>query len=251
MMTIISVAIFAPWLAAFNPFLITGPSLAEPSFAHLMGTDAIGRDLFSGVVFGTRGSMLIALSVGLLAAVCGVAVGTIAGYVGGFADDILMRVTEAFQVLPRFFLVAVVIAVFGPGTTRLILVLGLTSWPLLARVVRGEVLVTRQLDYVLASEALGASRLHIIRHVLVPQVLPTVLVLLGLMMGQVLLIEAGLGFIGLGDPSTITWGTLAGDAEGFLRAGWWLVLFPGIAITAAVLGFNLTGDALSASMQGR
>ena len=162
-----------------------------------------------------------------------------------------MRITEAFQVLPRFFLVAVVIAVFGPGIERLILILGLTSWPILARVVRGEVLAMRQLDYVLATEALGASRSHLIRHVLLPQVMPAVLVMLGLMMGQVLLIEAGLGFIGLGDPSVITWGTLVGDAAGFFRAAWWLVVFPGMAITAAVLGFNLTGDALSASIQRR
>ncbi len=244
-------AILAPWLTSFDPFLISGPSLASPSLAHLMGTDAIGRDLFSGIVFGTRASLLIALSVGLVATICGVTIGSISGFFGGIVDDVLMRITEAFQVLPRFFLVAVVIAVFGPGIERLILILGLTSWPILARVVRGEVVATRQLDYVLASEALGASRAHLIRHVLLPQVMPAVFVMLGLMMGQVLLIEAGLGFIGLGDPSVITWGTLAGDAQGFFRAGWWLVFFPGMAITAAVLGFNLSGDALSASIQGR
>ncbi len=248
---ILAVAILAPWLTRLDPFLITGPSLAEPSMAHLMGTDAIGRDVFSGIVFGARGSLLIALLVGIVAAICGITVGSLAGYNGGLVDDVLMRVTEAFQVLPRFFLVAVIVAVFGPGTTRLILVLGLTSWPLLARVVRGEVLAARQLDYVLASEALGASPFYLIRHVLLPQVTPAVLVVLGLLMGQVLLIEASLGFIGLGDPGVITWGTLAGQADGMFRTGWWLALFPGLAITAAVLGFNLTGDALSSSLQRR
>ncbi|MEP6507742.1 MAG: ABC transporter permease [Gemmatimonadales bacterium] len=248
---ILAIAVFAPWLTAFDPFLITGPSLAAPSLAHLMGTDAIGRDLFSGILFGSRASLLIAVAVGLLAMICGVAIGSIAGFRGGVVDDLLMRITEAFQVLPRFFLVVVVIAVFGPGTLRLVLILGLTSWPTLARVVRGEVIAVRQLDFVLASEALGASQLHLIRHVLLPHVLPAVFVLMGLMMGQVLLIEASLGFLGLGDPTVITWGTLAGQADGFLRTGWWLALFPGLAITMAVLGLNLTGDALSSSLQGR
>ncbi len=241
----------APLLTSFDPSLITGPSLAKPSGAHLMGTDAIGRDLFSDVLFGARASLLIAISTGVLTAACGVTIGMLAGSIGGIVDDLLMRLTEAFQVLPRFFLVAVVIAVFGPGTARLVILLALTSWPVLARVVRGEVLATKQLDYVLASEALGASRLYLFRRVLLPQVMPAVLVMVGLIMGQVILIEASLGFVGLGDPGVITWGTLAGQAAGLLRVGWWLALFPGLAITAAVLGFNLTGDALSSLLDGR
>ncbi len=247
---VVVLAALAPWLTAFNPSLISGPSLMQPSSAHIMGTDAIGRDLFSDVLFGARASLLIAISTGVLSAVCGVTIGMLAGSFGGTVDDLLMRLTEAFQVLPRFFLVTIVIAVFGPGSARLVILLALTSWPVLARVVRGEVLATRQLDYVLASEALGASRLYLFRRVLLPQVMPAVLVMVGLMMGQVILIEASLGFVGLGDPAVITWGTLAGQAAGLLRVGWWLALFPGLAITAAVLGFNLTGDALSSLLDG-
>ncbi len=247
---LIAVGAVAPLLTGFDPAAVTGPSLAGPSGAHIMGTDAIGRDLFSGIVFGTRSSLLIAISVGLVSGICGLAIGMSAGFFGGAADDILMHVTEAFQVLPRFFLVAIVIALFGPGLDRLIIILGLTSWPVLARVVRGEVLPTKQLDYVLASVALGASRFHVFRYVLVPQVLPGALVLVGLIMGQVLLIEASLGFIGLGDPNVVTWGILAGRAQGLFRAGWWLAVFPGIAITSGVLAFNLTADALSSLVQG-
>jgi len=216
-----------------------------------MGTDVLGRDLYSGLLYATRTSLLIATATGLLASVCGLSVGIVAGYRGGLVDDLLMRFTELFQVLPRFILVAVIIALLGPGIDRVILTLGLTSWPVLARVVRGEVLATRNLEFVLSAEALGATRLRIFWRVLIPQVLPSVLVLVGLTLGQVLLLEASLGFLGLGDPNTLTWGMLAGQAQGYLRVAWWLPLFPGLAITLTVLGFNLFADGLSAMIQRR
>lgn len=244
-------ALLAPLLATADPFATIGPSLAAPSLDYLMGTDALGRDLFSGVLYGTRTSLLIATAVGLLATACGVTIGITAGYLGGSADDLLMRITELFQVLPRFILVAVIIALLGPGLDRVVLTLGLTSWPVLARVVRGEVLATRNLDFVLSAEALGATRVRIFSRVLLPQVMPSVLVLVALMLGQVLLLEASLGFLGLGDPNTLTWGMLAGQAQGYLRAAWWLPLFPGLAITLTVLGFNLFADGLSAALQRR
>ncbi len=251
MAAILVVAVLAPLLAAVDPFALSGPPLAAPSSVHYMGTDALGRDLFSGVLYGTRTSLLVAAAVAMLALVCGVCIGLIAGATGGFVDDVLMRATELFQVLPRFFLVAVAIALFGPGIDRLVLTLGLTSWPVLARVVRGEVVALGNLDFVLATEALGASRAHILGRVMLPQVMPSVLVLVGLMFGQVLLIEASLGFLGLGDPNTVTWGTLAGQAQGYLRSAWWLALFPGLAITITVLGFNLLADALWSVLQPR
>ncbi len=251
MSLILVTAILAPLFATADPFSISGAPLAAPSSAHFMGTDALGRDLFSGVVHGTRTSLLIATAVALLAFVCGVSVGIVAGSVGGLVDDLLMRATELFQVLPRFFLVAVAIALFGPGIDRVVLTLGLTSWPVLARVVRGEVVTLRNLEFVLATQALGASRRHILRRVLLPHVMPSVLVLVGLMFGQVLLIEASLGFLGLGDPNTVTWGMLAGQAQGYLRTAWWLALFPGLAITITVLGVNLVADGLSSTLQPR
>lgn len=247
----LATALLAPLLTSVDPFALTGPPLATPSFVHPMGTDALGRDLFSGVLYGTRTSLFVAGAVGVLAFVCGVGTGMIAGYRGGLIDDVLMRITELFQVLPRFFLVVVAIALFGPGLDRIVLTLGLTSWPVLARVVRGEVLAMRDLEFVRAAEALGASRPHILWFVLLPHVMPSVLVLLGLLFGQVLLVEASLGFVGLGDPNAVTWGMLAGQAQGFLRVAWWLPLFPGLAISVAVLAFNLLADALSSALQGR
>jgi len=247
----IAAALLAPVLATSDPFALTGRPLSPPSRMHLMGTDALGRDLFSGVMHGAGTSLLVAACVGALALLCGVAIGLIAGYRGGIVDDVLMRFTELFQVLPRFFLVALTVALFGPGVDRFVLALGLTSWPVLARVVRSEVVAMRHLDFVLASEALGASRSHVFLRVLLPHVWPNVLVLLGLLLGQVLLMEASLGFLGFGDPSVMTWGMLAGQAQSFLRVAWWLSVFPGLAIMLTVMGFNLFADATSAAGQRR
>ncbi|MEO6526642.1 MAG: ABC transporter permease [Gemmatimonadaceae bacterium] len=247
----LAVAIGAPLIAGQDPFALSGAPLSPPSFAHLMGTDALGRDLLSGVAHGGRASLLIAAAVTLVAVACGVSVGIIAGFRGGLVDDLLSRAVELFQVIPRLFIVAIVMALFGPGLDRLILTLGLTSWPTLARVVRGEVLATRNLDYILASRALGASPGYIAARGLLPNVMPGVLVMAGLLFGQALLTEASLGFLGLGDPSTLSWGLLVGQSQGFLRVAWWLTAFPGLAITVAILSFNLLADALSAVRGGR
>jgi len=238
-------AILAPALTTIDPFALSGPVLGAPSAQHLMGTDALGRDLFSGVVHGTRTSLLVATAVTLLTFVCGTGVGLVAGYRGGLLDDLLMRATELFQVLPRFFLVIVAIALFGPGIDRIVVILGLTSWPVLARVVRGEIIAMRDLAFVRAAEAAGASRMRIVGRELLPNVMPSVVVLLCLLFAQVLLVEASLGFLGLGDPNVLSWGLLAGQAQGFLRVAWWLAFFPGLAIMMTVLGVNLLADALS------
>ena len=245
------VAFLAPYLARTDPFALSGTPLAPPTLAHLMGTDALGRDLLSGVVHGARASLMIASAVAAVALACGTAIGLVVGYRGGLLDDALSRTTELFQAMPRLFLVAVVIALFGPGVDRLVLTLGLTSWPVLARVVRSEVLSTRNAEFVLAAEALGASPTYIAWRVLLPNVLPSVAVMVGLLFGQVLLTEASLGFLGLGDPNTLSWGLLVGASQGFLRVAWWLAVFPGLAITIAILAFNLLADALSAALGGR
>jgi peptide/nickel transport system permease protein len=241
-------AILAPLLAPADPYAITGPSLAPPGGAHPLGTDALGRDLLSGLLFGARTSLGVAVAVGLIVLVIGGLVGGFSGYLGGRWDEALMRMTEFFQALPRFFLAILAIAVFGPGLDRLVIVLGLTSWTMLARVVRSEVLSLREREFILAARALGASNARIVLRELLPNALPAALALLGLIMGNVLLLEAGLGFLGLGDPNAITWGLLAGAAQPYLRLAWWLPFFPGVAILAAVLGLNLLGDALTGAL---
>lgn len=248
---LVLVGVLAPLLAPVDPFAVDGASLSPPSRAHPFGTDALGRDLYSGVLHGARTSLVVAASVAALTAVIGATIGLVAGYAGGWVDDVLMRLTELFQVLPRFFLALVVIAFFGPGLDRLILLLGLTSWPLLARVIRAETFALRTREFVEAARVQGASRARILLREVLPNALPPGIALLGLLVAQVILIEASLSFLGLGDPSVTSWGALASEAQRFLRVAWWLSLFPGLAITLAVLGLNLLGDAVTDALAGR
>lgn len=240
--------LLAPVLAPADPFAISGPSLAPPGGAHPLGTDALGRDLLSGLLFGARASFGVALGVGFVVLIVGGAVGGFSGYLGGRWDTALMRLTEFFQALPRFFLAILAIAVFGPGLDLLILVLGLTSWTMLARIVRAEVLSLKESEFVEAARVQGASGPRIVVRELMPNAMPPALALLGLIMGHVLLLEASLGFLGLGDPNAMSWGLLAGAAQPYLRLAWWLPFFPGLVILLAVMGFNLLGDALTEAL---
>jgi peptide/nickel transport system permease protein len=216
-----------------------------------MGTDDLGRDLLAGVVHGARTSLMVAFAVTALAGLLGIGIGAVSGWRGGALDDVLMWITEFVQVVPRFFLAVVVIALFGPGVDRLILLLGLTSWPLIARVVRADVLSLRTRQFVEAAHALGARGPRILAREILPSVLPTAIVVASVNAGSVILLEAGLAFLGLGDPDVVSWGYLANNAQRFLRVAWWMVLFPGAAIALAVLGLNLVGDALNDALNPR
>ena len=244
-LALFAIAGLADVMAPTDPFASVGRPLSPPSRLHLLGTDDLGRDLLAGVVHGARTSLLVALSATLLASTIGVVVGSLAGYRPGTIDDLLMRATELVLVVPRFFLAVVVIALFGAGLDRMILVLGLTSWPVIARVVRAQTLSLARRDFVDAARALGASEARVmIRHVL-PNAVPAAFVVISLNAASVILLEAGLGFLGLGDPRMMSWGYLANNAQRFLRVAWWLALFPGSAIALAVLGLNLLGDAVN------
>lgn len=248
---VVGVAAFADVIATTDPFATIGPSLSPPSAAFPMGTDDLGRDLFSGVIHGVRTSALVALGVGLIALPLGVLVGGVAGARGGLVDDLLMRFSEVWQVLPRFFLALMVIALFGPGLDRIVLVLGLTSWSLLARVVRAEVLSIREREFIEAARAGGSSEWRILWRQMLPHAMPVAIVFVTLLLAQVCLIESSLGFLGLTDPNAISLGYLASQAQRFLRIAWWMWLFPGLALIAIVVGFNLLGDAINDRIRGR
>jgi peptide/nickel transport system permease protein len=242
---VVTVGLLARRIAPWDPFASVGAPLQGPSRRHLMGTDNLGRDLFSAVLHGARTSMVVVVSVVAIATVIGVLAGVVSGYRGRFVDTVVMRLTEMFQAVPRFFLALLVVAMFGAGLDNLILVLGLTSWPLLARVVRAETLSVVRRDFVEAARALGASGWRVmLRHVL-PNVSAAAVVVVSLMGSRVILLEASLSFLGLGDPNVMSWGYLANNSQRYLRVAWWMSVFPGAAILVAVLGLNLLGDALN------
>ncbi|MEK6720776.1 MAG: ABC transporter permease [Chloroflexota bacterium] len=241
----LAVAVLADVIASSDPFGFAGPALSAPSALYPLGTDDLGRDLFSGVVHGIRTSVMVAAGVVMLALPVGLLLGSVAGARGGWIDDLVMRFSEIWQVLPRFFLVLMVIALFGPGLDRVVLVLGLTSWALLARIARAEAMTIRERDFVEAARALGASETRILVRHIVPHGLPAVIVYVALLVAQVMLIEASLGFLGLGDPNAISLGYLAAQAQRFLRIAWWMWFFPGVALIGLVIGLNLLADGLS------
>jgi peptide/nickel transport system permease protein len=247
---LVALAALADRLAPAGPFATVGPALAPPSAAHLLGTDDLGRDLLAGIAHGARTSLLVVAAVASLTFALGVGIGALAGFRGGLLDEALMRAAELVQVVPRFFLAVLVVALFGPGLDRIVLVLGLTSWPATARVVRAETLSVQARAFVEAARALGARpRRLLLRHIL-PVVLPPALVVLAATAGTVILLEASLAFLGLGDPTRMSWGYLANNAQRFLRGAWWMAVFPGAAIAAAILGLNLLADALNDRIMG-
>ena len=242
---LLGVCLSAPVLAPADPFAYAGKPLAPPSADHLFGTDNLGRDLAGAVVHGLRTSAGVVLWVVLISSVLGLVVGAVAGYSRALVDDVLMRVTELFQAVPRFFLVLLVLALFGTETSNMILILGLTSWPLLARVIRAETLSMRERPFIEAARALGVRPARIlVRHIL-PNVLPAAVVVIALLASRVILLEASLSFLGLGDPSVMSLGFLVGNAQRFIRIAWWMSVFPGAVLALAVLAVNLLGDGLN------
>lgn len=237
------VAVLAHEIAPYSPLALDFPALHSPSRTHLMGTDNLGRDIHSAVVHGIRTSAAVVFWVTLLSGTIGLFVGAIAGYRGGAIDDLLMRITELFQAVPRFFLALLTLALLGRGLRTLILLLGITSWTLLARVVRADVLTMRERPYAESARALGASGGRVLLRHIVPNILPAAVVVLALGASRVVLLEASLSFLGLGDPNHISLGFLISNAQRFLGQAWWMSIFPGLAIVVSVFGINLLADA--------
>jgi peptide/nickel transport system permease protein len=210
-----------------------------------MGTDNLGRDVLSRFLWGAQTSLFVGFAAAAASTILGVLVGTFAGYVGGFVDSLLMRVTELFQVIPRFFLALLLVALFGANIWNIIFAIGVLSWPVTARLVRSEFLSQRQRYYVDAARMQGASTWNLIFAEIMPNVMGVVIVNSTLMVGQAMLLEAGLSYIGVGDPSTVSWGTMLNEAQRSLGRAWWMSVFPGLGIFLSVLSLNIVGDGLS------
>lgn len=242
------VAIFAHNVAPFDPYKTSNYTFQPPSWRHPFGTDDLGRDILSGVIHGARTSITVGVSVTLLSGFIGMLIGSVAGYAGGFWDDLLMRVTELFLIPPKFFLALVVAALFGSSLFNLILILTLTYWTTIARLVRAEVLSLKQRPYVEAARASGASHTRILFHEILPNALPVIITNTTLMVGGVILLEAALDFIGIGDADHISWGAMLHNGQHFIRDGWWMVVFPSLALALLVVALNIVGDTLNVEL---
>lgn len=239
------VAVLAPWIAPFGPNEVAGDALGAPGAAHLLGTDNIGRDVLSVIVFGTRSALIVGVSSALIALVLGALVGGTAAFAGGKTGAWLMRVAELFQILPLIILVLFVVALWGSNLWLLILAVAIAVWPHEARIVYGQVKSIRERDYVHVARIAGLSSTRIILREVLPNALPPVIVQVALDAGLAVLIQAGLGFLGLGDPKVADWGQLLFAAQNYLYDAWWMSVFPGLAIFLTILMFGVLGDGIN------
>ncbi len=243
---LLQTALLAPLLAPYDPNVVNlGNTLQPPSASHWFGTDELGRDIMSRIIYGTRISLTIITIVSVIVGPVGLLVGTTAGYFGGWYDTIMMRITDIFLSFPSLILSLAFVAALGAGLENAIIAIGLTAWPPIARLARAETLTFRGADYISASRMQGASPLRIIIKSIMPMCLPSVLVRITLSMATVILTAAGLGFLGLGaQPPLPEWGAMIATGRRYMLDNWWLVAFPGGAILLVSLAFNLLGDGL-------
>ena len=243
---LILIAVFAPQITPQDPTHINiKDALLSPSVEHPLGTDTLGRDLFSRMAYASRIALLIGFIAVGLAALIGLFLGSIAGYFGGRADSFIMRFADIMLCFPRFFLILAVIAVVGPSIFNVMVIIGLTGWMGMARLIRAEILSLKTRDYISASKALGANDFFIIVRHLIPNGIGPVLVSFVFGVAGAILTEAGLSFLGLGvQPPNPSWGNILMEGKAVLGIGWWVILFPGLAILITVLAFNLLGEGL-------
>jgi peptide/nickel transport system permease protein len=229
-----------------QPFLapLTTPGLP-------LGSDALGRDVAAGLVYGARVSMIIGMVATVAALLAGITVGALAGYHGGWVDAVLMRFTELFQAVPGFAFAVVLVAIFEPTVYSIVAAITLVSWPPVARLVRSEFLSLRQREFVQAALLAGQSNTRIIFTQILPNAVSPIVVMGSLMVASAILLESALSFLGLGDPNMMSWGYMVGAARTALRQAWWIAIFPGLAIAITVLALNLVGEGLSDGLNTR
>ncbi len=248
---VLLMAVFADLLAPRDPFAIVGAPFGHPAGQFLLGTDSLGRDVLAGLIHGSRTTLLIAVLATLAAVAFGTAVGALAGYFGGWVDDLLMRLTEFFQTIPSFLFAIVLIAVLSPSATNLVIAIAVVSWPPIARVVRGEVLSVKSREFVQAAVVAGQRDLAILVTQVLPNTLSPLIVTGSLLVATAILVESALSFLGLGAPNQMSWGFMVGAGRSFLRDAWWLVTVPGVVILVTVLSINLVGEGLNDALNPR
>ncbi|SFO96910.1 ABC transporter permease (plasmid) [Paracoccus sp. TD-10] len=261
--TVILVAIFAPVIAPHDPAAIDLASMFAPpmwldggSLSHPLGTDNLGRDVLSRILYGSRTSLIVGVCAVIVAGCIGTLLGLIAGFYGGWVGNAIMRVTDSLLALPAMLIMLVIVGVFGPSLVTLIFVMGCTKWVPFTRLVRGEVLSLKERDYVRAAYSIGTPNATIILRHLLPNVLSTIIVVSTLSVGTAIISESSLSFLGLGiQPPDVSWGYMLSEGQTHLSTSWWIATFPGVALSLTVIGFIFLGDwlrdATDPRLQGR
>jgi peptide/nickel transport system permease protein len=247
LLALVAIALFAPLLAPHDPFVQDLGNRLAPlgSDGHILGTDSLGRDILSRLIYGSRITLYIVALVALIAPVVGLLVGTVSGYVGGWVDVVLMRITDIFLAFPRLVLALAFVAALGAGIENAVLAISLTAWPPYARIARAETLTIRAADYISAIQLQGAGAMRIITRHIWPLCISSLIVRVTLDMAGIILAAAGLGFLGLGaQPPSPEWGAMISEGRRFILDHWWVATMPGLAIFIVSLAFNLLGDGL-------
>jgi len=246
LMAIILAAIIGPMVYKTDPFeMVWAPFTPPGTEGFILGTDYLGRDLLAGLLHGGRVSITIGLVAALMSVFIGISFGAFAGYYRGYVEEVLMRITEFFQVLPTLLFSMVIVALFGASLQMITIAIGLVSWTAVARITRGEFLRIRELEYVTASRSAGATDLKLIFQVILPNALPPIIVQAALMVGSAILFEAGLAFLGLSDPNVVSWGQIIGSNRLYILDASYTVTVPGLAIFITVMAISLIGDGLN------
>lgn len=246
LLTLVLASVFAPYLTSYSPTRFAPRNaLQPPSVEHLMGTDQIGRDQLTRILYGGRISLQIGVVAVLIGAFAGILLGSIGGYFGGWTDEVVSRSIDVMLAFPNILFALAVVSVLGPGMINLMIAIGVASIPGFARLTRGLVLAAREFDYVSAARALGGSHVRVLAKHILPNVAPALMVYATLSMATAILSGAALSFLGLGtQPPTPEWGLMLSEAREFIRNAWWLAVFPGAMIMLAVISINLIGDAM-------
>jgi len=241
------ISIFGPTLYGGDAFVLVAAPFTPPGTdpSVILGTDFLGRDVAAGLIIGGRATLLVGTSAAVITVIIGVLVGATAGFYGGIVDELLMRVTEFFQVLPALLFAMVLIALFAPSLVTITIAIGVVAWPQTARLTRAEFLKIRKLEYVTAARSIASTNQRILWRVILPNALPPLIVSATLVIGVAILFEAGLSFLGLGDPNVMSWGLMIGANRPYILDAWWTVTFPGAAIFLTVLSVSLIGDGLN------
>lgn len=244
---ILVVALVAPWISLGSPWEMGAPPLLPPfsDAAYPLGTDMLGRDIAAGLIWGARVSLIVGMVSTLIALGVGVVVGAVAGYCGGWIDDILMRLTEFFQTIPQLAMAIVIVAIVSPSLHSIMVAIALVSWPPAARLVRSEFMSLKQREFVQAAIVIGQSPARIVTTQILPNVVSPIIVLTSFMVATAILTESALSFLGLGDRNMMSWGFMIGAARTMIREAWWMSVWPGLAILLTVLAINLIGEGLN------